>query len=333
MPSGLFAFSELLEVANQRAGKRYFTTTWVGQDTHPISLGGAAFTKKSVAGKTNLKSRPPNLTLTPELSLLGAELDGILLPGMWVSSATDLKAALPSLQELIGGLARLKKNTQVLSYCTSVSLAAQAGKLKGAQVTSTWWLAHFYKTAFEGLDWHFNQTCIFDKNVATASGVNGYLPIALGLIEKHCGEKVLREVTNIMLLPRPETEQQAFQDINLMALNDTLMVKIFLWVENMPANQLSTSMLAGAMMVSERTLARKIKSATGYATMHFMRLIKLNQASEELILTQTPISVISEQLGYLDDGSFRRTFKAVTGHSPSEYRQTFKRSQPNVNSG
>ncbi len=52
-----------------------------------------------------------------------------------------------------------------------------------------------------------------------------------------------------------------------------------------------------------------------------MQLIKLNQASENLILTSTPINLVSEQLGYLDDTSFRRSFKSVTGYTPSEYRQ------------
>ncbi|MCP3688655.1 MAG: AraC family transcriptional regulator, partial [Gammaproteobacteria bacterium] len=33
----------------------------------------------------------------------------------------------------------------------------------------------------------------------------------------------------------------------------------------------------------------------------------------------------SEQLGYLDDTSFRRSFKTVTGYTPSEYRQKHRR--------
>jgi len=59
--------------------------------------------------------------------------------------------------------------------------------------------------------------------------------------------------------------------------------------------------------------------------MHFMRMVKLNQASESLILTNMSISAISEQLGFVDDTTFRRSFKNVSGYTPGDYRQVFKR--------
>lgn len=145
------------------------------------------------------------------------------------------------------------------------------------------------------------------------------------LIGKHLGEKVLRDVTKIMLLPRPETVQQPFQKVDMLAMNSPLMRKIQMWVEQHPAASHSTSELANATHLSERTLARRIKAASGETTMGLMRLIKLNQASEALILTDSSINIVSDQIGYQDDRSFRRTFKRVTGYTPGEYRETFKR--------
>jgi len=316
IPSGLFAFSELLEIANQRSGKRHFDTSWVGIDTEPMPLSISMMSNHSSA---------TDLLLTPQKHVTDEALDAILLPGMWIKSVIALESVLQSHKTLINSIARLDQKTLTFSYCSAVALVAKAGKLDDCQATSTWWLAEYLKREFDKVNWRFSRTCLFCETNTTASGVHGYLPIALSLIEERCGIHVRRHITKLMMLPSPATEQQPSHAMDLMTLNDPLMRRIYLWVEKTPAAQLSISALAEVVHSSERTLARKIKSETGESCKRFMQLIKLNQATESLALTSTPINVISEQLGYLDDTSFRRSFKSVTGYTPSKYRQTFGR--------
>ena len=110
-----------------------------------------------------------------------------------------------------------------------------------------------------------------------------------------------------------------------MALEDTLMRKIVLWVESMPAIELLVNRLAISLNLTERTLARKVKARTNMSCAHFMQLIKLHQASEMLIYSLNPVNKISDDLGYSDDAAFRRSFKRITSYTPSQYRQLFKR--------
>ncbi len=316
IPSGLFAFAELLEIANIRSGEHRFSISWAGVDSQPVPI--------SMTEPSNNTATTP-LQIIPDRHLTDSALDAILLPGMWIKSLSALQNALTSHQAIIDALGNLSQNTHIYSYCTAVSLVAKAGQLQACEATSTWWLADYFKSIFKGVEWRFSRTCIFTNTHATASGINGYLPIALELIEKQCGPLVLSDITKLMMLPQPKTDQPQFQAVELMMQNDPLIRKIYLWVEKTSAAKISTSALANFLHSSERTVARKIKAATGKTSRQFMQLIKLNQASENLILTSTPINLISEQLGYLDDTSFRRSFKTVTGYTPSEYRQKHRR--------
>lgn len=308
--SGLFAFAEMLEVANQRSGKRHFDVCWVGVDLSPVPLrmGG-----------------PAEISVTPELLLTDERLDTILLPGFWTSSKQDFILRFSEQQALLNGLRQLSPKTTVMAYCTAVCLVAETGRLNEHQATSTWWLGSFLQAQYPKVNWRFSQTSTFDQQGATASGVNGYLPIAQELIEQHCGQDVLRDIVELMVMPKPETTINPFQAINIMGLDDKLMRHIYLWVEQTPATELLLKSLAVKLNQTERTLARKVKSATELSCAHFMRLIKLHQAGELLIYGAQPINQISDQLGFSDDTAFRRMFKKETGYTPGDYRQQFKR--------
>lgn len=316
IPSGLFAFAELLEVANQLLGERFFTTSWVAQDTQAVKVHAGS-------------QHGPTISITPDCLFNDANLDALLLPGMWVNSQNQLQQKQEKQLALITALKSVSKNTQVFSYCSAVSLVAKSGRLKEQEATSTWWMAEHLKEQYPKTQWRFSRTLVVSKHDITSSGVNGYLPIALSLVEQHLGEKILRNVTKMMVLPRPETQQHPFQAVDLLMLNDKLLRKIYVWVEKTPARELSTTAMAEFLNMSERTLARKVKAAMGESCMHFMRMVKLNQASENLILTNMSITTISEQLGFVDDTTFRRSFKKVSGYTPGDYRQVFKR-EPNL---
>lgn len=72
-------------------------------------------------------------------------------------------------------------------------------------------------------------------------------------------------------------------------------------------------------------ILRKVSSETGFTVAAYDRRIKLNQASERLILTSSPLSTISAELGFSSDSNMRRMFKELTALTSAEYRQKFGR--------
>ncbi len=309
--SGLFAFAEMLEVANQRTGKKQFETIWVGQNQEPVPV--------SVGGRETVVS------IVPRESLLDKSLDAILLPGFWTQGQLQVETSLAAYEGLLSTLKEVPEATRVWAYCSSVCLLAETGRLDNQLATSTWWMADYLQKRYRTVGWRFSQTCIIEPANTTASGVNGYLPIAQDLIASVCGQEVLRDIVDLMVVPKPETNSQPFQFISLMSLEDPLMRQVYVWVENTPAKELTITALARQLNQTERTLARKVKLETGLSCAQFMRLVKLHQAGESLIYSSLPVSAISDRFGFSDDAAFRRTFKKVSNYTPTEYRQTFRR--------
>lgn len=73
MPAGLFATADLARAANLRAQRPVITTCWAGADLQPVpTWQGPA--------------------LTPSVALAQAEVDAVLVPGLWLSSPDGLQA-------------------------------------------------------------------------------------------------------------------------------------------------------------------------------------------------------------------------------------------------
>jgi len=311
MVSGLFAFAELLEAANKRAGSKYFETLWVSTDLQDVAV--------------TIASKEMEVNISPVTTICDCSLDAILLPGFWTSGVRQVDFILNGYEQLKLALKALPSKTGIWSYCTSVCLLAASGRLNRQSATSTWWLADYLQINYPMVEWNFTQACIYKAKDATASGVNGYLPIAQKLIAKYCGQDVLRDIIDLMVLAKPNSNNQAFQFISLMQLDDKLMQKIYVWAEATPAKELTINLLAKALNTTERTVSRKVKAATNLSCAQFMRVIKLYQATEHLIYGSETVNSIAIRLGFSDDVSFRRTFKNVLSYTPNEYRQAFKR--------
>jgi len=306
MPAGLFAFADLLHAANRRTGRGLFEASYVALQAGPVECAHG-------------------VTLQATGSLAERELDAVLIPGFWAESAQQVDEVLAGHAPLVRALSTGSRRLQLWSYCTGVGLLAASGRLDGQPATVTWWLAETMRQRFPRVQWQSEQNCVFNANTATASGVNGHLPIAQALIERSVSAEVVRDLTRLMVLPRPVVPHPAFQGMSLMEQPGKLLRQLHALVERLPAEQITVAVLAGRLDMSERTLARKVLAETGEAVASYARRIKLNQISERLMLTAASASTISAELGFSSDSNMRRMFKELTGLTPAEYRQRFAR--------
>lgn len=306
MPAGLLAFADLLHAANRRAGAALF-------ELHFVAL------------RPGVVECAHGVRLQAQAGFAEGAFDALLVPGFWAESAEQVEATLLANAELVTALARLGKRCRLWSYCVGVCLVAASGRLDGRAATVTWWLADSVLRRFPKVCWQSEQSCIFDERGASASGVNGYLPIAQQLIERVVSPAVLHDLTRLMVLPRPAQAHDAFQAMSLIEQPSALLRRLHALVERLPAEQLTAPTLATALGLAERTLARKVRSETGIPLAAYARRIKLNQVGERLTLTSTPVNTISAELGFSSDSNMRRMFKELTALTPAQYRQRFAR--------
>lgn len=306
MPAGLLAFADMLHAANRRTGLALFETHFVAQRSGPV-------------GCTR------GLILTASHGLADHPLDAVLIPGFWAESPLQIDSALADNVALLASLAKLRKPCRVWSYCTGVCLAAASGRLNGQSATATWWLADALLQCYPKVRWQCEQNCIFNERTGTASGVNGYLPLAQALIERQVSASVFHDLNQLMVLPRPAHSHSAFQALSLIEQPSQLLQRLHSLVQGLPAERLTVRILGSELGMTERTLTRKVKDETGTALATYARRIKLSQVSERLTLTSAPLKTIADELGFSSDSNLRRMFKELTQLTPAQYRQRFAR--------
>lgn len=302
LPAGLFGFSDLLMAVNQRAGRELFHCQWVSERGGPLPTANG-------------------VTLATE-RLGESGLDGVLVPGAW----RDADSALTDADNgLVEALARLPESTRLWSYCTGVCLVARTGRLDGVPATTTWWLRELAGSRFPRVDWRPHQTLVRTGHDDTAAGVNGYLPLGLGLLEEQCGGQAVEEIRRHMVLPRPEDHHTPLQDVPGLFRQSPWLREVIRWVERTPAHSLIIDRLAEFMNTSSRTLQRRALRESGHRCGQLMRLVKLNQVGEQLISSDRSLTTIADGLGFPDEASLRRSFRQVSGMTPGEYRKHFGR--------
>lgn len=306
MPAGLFAFADLLHAANRRMGRILFEARYIALQAGPVECAHG-------------------VSLQATAALGSGDLDAVLVPGFWAESSEQVNAVLAAQTALLRALATCPRRLQLWGYCTGVCLLAASGRLGGQSATVTWWLAESMRRQYRKVHWQSEQNCIFNERTATASGVNGYLPIAEKLIERSVSTDVFRDITKLMVLPRPAVPHAAFQGASLIEQPSGLLRQLHALIEQMPAERITVQELASRLGMAERTLARKVSGEIGQTVAAYARRIKLNQVSERLTLTSLPVTSIGAELGFSSDSNLRRMFKELTGLTPGEYRQKFGR--------
>ena len=79
--------------------------------------------------------------------------------------------------------------------------------------------------------------------------------------------------------------------------------------------------------MSRTQLHNKIKSLTNRSTSHFIRMVRIDKASQLLNESDLNVSQIASEVGIESLTYFSRIFKSETGLAPNQYREQYKLEQ------
>lgn len=83
--------------------------------------------------------------------------------------------------------------------------------------------------------------------------------------------------------------------------------------------------IAAAFGYNEKYISHRFAEICGIPLKQYILKTKMDQASYMLTDTNKSITEIARELGFTDSHNFSRTYKKITGLSPSEYRNTFSK--------
>ena len=214
--------------------------------------------------------------------------------------------------------------TVMTSVCSGAFLLAEAGLLDGRRVTTHWRHATTFRRKYPGSVIDTDRLLVDLGDIVTAGGVMAWTDLALHMIQRFGGRKLMLDVARMFVLDPPEREQSYYATfLPNMSHTDAQIAAVQGLLRNTPGADHSIASLAQHAGMSERSFLRRFKQATGLTPVTYLQSLRVEAARSRLELTRDSFERISWDVGYGDTTAFRRVFQRIVGLTPSEYRRRF----------
>jgi transcriptional regulator GlxA family with amidase domain len=208
---------------------------------------------------------------------------------------------------------------QVAASCSAVFVLQAAGLLDHRRVTTTWWLAPALARLAPTTTVDADRMVCADGPVVTAGAAFAHADLMLYLLRERFGPGLSGSVAKMLLL-EPRQSQATFVVPEVLASGHALVERLTERLEKSLPDVPPVSALARELCVSERTLARHVRQATGKSTSGLVQSVKMRRARALLENSRMSIEQIAAAVGYQDATALRRLVRKAAGVSPAHFR-------------
>lgn len=131
-------------------------------------------------------------------------------------------------------------------------------------------------------------------------------PADVSRILYQCGEKIS---LLIQAPSRPGREERMIEQV------------IAYIQEHFADANFSIQMVADAFSMRQNNLSQQFKRVTGQPPLQYVNHLRLEKGKELLAQSDLPLRVIATEVGFINESTFIRKFKATVGMTPGEYRR------------
>lgn len=220
--------------------------------------------------------------------------------------------------------ARAARARRIASVCTGAFLLAGAGLLDGRRAATHW--AHCDRLARDHPQIRVEANPIFvrDGPVWTSAGVTAGIDLTLALVEEDLGREAALVIARhlVMFLKRPGGQAQFSTTLALQA-GEHRFAALHAWIGDNLAANLSLPVLAERAGMSERSLSRLYREATGMTPAKGVERLRIEAARRALSETRWPVKRIARVCGFGSEETMRRSFLRHVSTTPQDYRSRF----------
>lgn len=249
--------------------------------------------------------------------------DLLVLPGIGAVTAAEVLRCLaaPASRRAAGWVADAHAaGAQIYAGCVGTFVAAESGVLAGRRATTTWWLAPAFAQRHPAVRLEPRRVLVQDGDVTTAGAAFAHADLMLALVQRHASPELARECARYLLLDTRRV-QPSYPVLGRVAREDSFAARAESWAVARLAAPFDTEQWAAALHVSPRTLARRIRLATGLAPLQFVQRLRVDRALQLLESSAAPVESVAAQVGYADATALRRLMRRELGSSPRELRR------------
>ena len=139
------------------------------------------------------------------------------------------------------------------------------------------------------------------------------------------GQQLIKNYLELLLinLMRNETEQNSSEAVFLSRerFDELISDRVIEYMKEHISEKLSVEDVCSILHYNRSYVFRQFKKTTGSSLMAYFTKMKIQKAKEMLRESDLSVSAISDSLSFDDPNYFSKTFKKVTGYTPSTYRK------------
>jgi len=252
-----------------------------------------------------------------------ARSDIIILPAMWGSPRGVIK----KYPEFLEWLCKISLNDPIIcAVGTGSFFLAEAGLLDHKIATTHWYYFNQFEKLYPKVQLKRERFITKSGNIYCTGSVNSVRDVMLHIIEQHYSEQVANQVSSHFTHELKLSYESSF--LNIAGQNfhdDEVIIDIQEWMHqhfNADINMLEVSKI---FELSQRSLNRRFKLATGLSPVQYLQEIRLEKAKELLKTSNLAIAEVAYTVGYPDSAYFSVLFKRIVSLSPGEYRRLVRK--------
>ncbi|HEY0334913.1 MAG TPA: transcriptional regulator FtrA [Stenotrophomonas sp.] len=262
--------------------------------------------------------------MTPDGGLATlARADTVLVPG-WAG------ADVPVPPTLVRALQRAHaRGARLLSICSGVFVLAATGLLDDRRATTHWRHAAGLAAKYPRVRVDPAVLYVDEGQLLTSAGSAAGLDLCLHLVRRDHGSAMANQVARRLVIPpHREGGQAQYVERPVATSPGTALAALLDQVRRSLDQPHSIASLAMRAHMSERTLIRHFKAATGQAPGQWLLAQRLLAARDLLEQTSLSVDMVAERCGFGTAITLRHHFRARLRTSPGDYRRRFAAQAP-----
>lgn len=225
----------------------------------------------------------------------------------------DARLAIRALQ------AHARAGGAVAAGCSAVFLLQAAGLLAGRAATTSWWLAALLQRMAPDCAVDADRIVVCDGTLVTAGAAFAQTDLMLHLLRTRFSPALADAVSRALLIDARQSQAQ-FIVPAMLASGNELVARLVKRFEAALPDAPGVAQLAAELGMSDRTLSRHVRAATGRGTSALLQGVRLNKARVLLETSRMTVEQVAERVGYADTTALRRLMRKVMGATPSQFR-------------
>lgn len=211
-----------------------------------------------------------------------------------------------------------KAGAEVCSVCTGTFVLGEAGLLDGRRCTTHWKRVRELQRRFPRATVVGDRLFVEDGQVTSSAGIASGIDMALALLERDGGpvlaSSVAREMVVYLRRDGSHAQESVYLDYQTHLSPGVHVVQQHLVAH--PESSQRLVELARMAGMSERTLTRAFRSATGISVHAYRERLRLERARDLMRNPTMTMDAIASACGYADARQLRRLWTARRGMSP-----------------